>query len=48
MGVGGVGGEHGKGDGDRACLRMVVMRGFPAQGNSYKLGGFPFVSVFRK
>ena len=46
MGVDGVGGKTGKGDGDRACLRMVGMGGIPAQGNSYKVGGFPMVSVF--
>ena len=36
----------GKGDGDSACLRMVGMEGFPAQGNSYKIGGLLTVSVF--
>ena len=35
-----------KGVGDRSCLRMAGMGGFPAQGNSYEVGGFPMVAVF--
>ena len=46
MGVGGVGGEPGKGMGYRACLWMVGMGRFTAQGNSYEVGGCPMVVVF--
>ena len=35
-----------KGVGDRSCLRMAGMGGFPGQGNSYEVGGFPMVAVF--
>ena len=41
----GVGGEPGKGVGDRACLWIDWMRGFPTQGNYYKVGGFPMMAV---
>ena len=35
-----------EGVGDMACLGMVGMGGFTAQGNSYEVGGLPMVAVF--
>ena len=46
MGMGGVGREPGKGMWNKACLRMVGMRGFTAQDNSYEVVVFPMVAVF--
>ena len=46
MAMAGLDGNPEKRMGDGACLQMVGMGGFPVQGNSYNVGGFPMVSVF--